>query len=255
MKMTGDTVFIPGATSGIGLELAIALQAKGNTVVVGGRRTELLERIRAEHPGISAVQIDISDPASIRTAAQQVLTEHPDVNVLIAMAGIMRVEDWHHPESFLQSAEEIITTNVLGTIRLIANFIEHLQARPEATVITVSSGLAFAPLKVTPSYNASKAAIHMLSETLRLQLADTTVSVKELQPPAVRTDLMPGQQESDFAMPLKDFVDEVITLLATQPDANEIQVERVKFLRYGEARGDYDHVVATLNASDPHARQ
>ncbi|OHU49223.1 SDR family oxidoreductase [Mycobacteroides chelonae] len=255
MKMTGNTVFIPGATSGIGLELAIALQAKGNTVVVGGRRTELLERIRAEHPGISAVQIDISDPASIRTAAQQVLTEHPDVNVLIAMAGIMRVEDWHHPESFLQSAEEIITTNVLGTIRLIANFIEHLQARPEATVITVSSGLAFAPLKVTPSYNASKAAIHMLSETLRLQLADTTVSVKELQPPAVRTDLMPGQQESDFAMPLRDFVDEVITLLETQPDANEIQVGRVKFLRYGEARGDYDHVVATLNASDPHARQ
>ena len=119
----------------------------------------------------------------------------------------------------------------------------------------MSSGLAFAPLKVTPSYNASKAAIHMLSETLRLQLADTTVSVKELQPPAVRTDLMPGQQESDFAMPLKDFVDEVITLLETQPDANEIQVERVKFLRYGEARGDYDHVVATLNASDPHARQ
>lgn len=255
MKMTGNTVFIPGATSGIGLELALALQAKGNTVVVGGRRTELLERIRAEHPGISAVQIDISDPASIHTAAQQVLTEHPDVNVLIAMAGIMRVEDWHHPESFLQSAEEIITTNVLGTIRLIANFIEHLQARPKATVITVSSGLAFAPLKVTPSYNASKAAIHMLSETLRLQLADTTVSVKELQPPAVRTDLMPGQQESDFAMPLKDFVDEVITLLETQPDANEIQVERVKFLRYGEARGDYDHVVATLNSSDPHARQ
>ena len=219
MKMTGNTVFIPGATSGIGLELAIALQAKGNTVVVGGRRTELLERIRAEHPGISAVQIDISDPASIRTAAQQVLTEHPDVNVLIAMAGIMRVEDWHHPESFLQSAEEIITTNVLGTIRLIANFIEHLQARPEATVITVSSGLAFAPLKVTPSYNASKAAIHMLSETLRLQLADTTVSVKELQPPAVRTDLMPGQQESDFAMPLKDFADEVIAPGEAERDA------------------------------------
>lgn len=255
MKITGNTVFIPGATSGIGLELAIALQAKGNTVIVGGRRTELLERISAEHPGISAVQIDISDPASIHTAAQQVLTDHPDVNVLIAMAGIMRVEDWHHPESFLQSAEEIITTNVLGPIRLIANFVEHLQAQPEATIITVSSGLAFAPLKVTPSYNASKAAIHMLSETLRLQLADTTVSVRELQPPAVRTDLMPGQQESDFAMPLKDFVDEVLTLLETQPDANEIQVERVKFLRYGEARGDYDHVVATLNASDPHTRQ
>lgn len=255
MKITDNTVFIPGATSGIGLELALALQAKGNTVIVGGRRTELLERIRAEHLGISTVQIDISDPESIRSAAQRILADHPGLNVLIAMAGIMRVEDWHHPESFLQSAEEIITTNVLGPIRLIANFIEHLQAQPEATIITVSSGLAFAPLKVTPSYNASKAAIHMLSETIRLQFADTTVAVKELQPPAVRTDLMPGQQESDFAMPLKDFVDEVVTLLETQPDANEIQVERVKFLRYGEARGDYDEVVATLNASDPHARQ
>lgn len=255
MKITDNTVFIPGATSGIGLELALALQAKGNTVIVGGRRTELLERIRAEHPGISTVQIDISDPESIRSAAQPILADHPGLNVLIAMAGIMRVEDWHHPESFLQSAEEIITTNVLGPIRLIANFIEHLQAQPEATIITVSSGLAFAPLKVTPSYNASKAAIHMLSESIRLQLADTPVAVKELQPPAVRTDLMPGQQESDFAMPLKDFVDEVVTLLETQPDATEIQVERVKFLRYGEARGDYDEVVATLNASDPHARQ
>jgi uncharacterized oxidoreductase len=255
MKITDNTVFIPGATSGIGLELALALHAKGNTVIVGGRRTELLERIPAEHPGISAVQIDISDPASIRTAAQRVLAEHPSVNVLIAMAGVMRVEDWHRPESFLESAEEIVTTNVLGPIRLIANFIEHLQAQPEATIVTVSSGLAFAPLKVTPSYNASKAAIHMLSESIRLQLADTRVAVKELQPPAVRTDLMPGQQESDFAMPLKDFVDEVVALLETQPDATEIQVERVKFLRYGEARGDYDEVVATLNASDPHARQ
>ncbi|MBA0046654.1 SDR family NAD(P)-dependent oxidoreductase [Mycobacteroides sp. LB1] len=255
MKISGNTVFIPGATSGIGLELALALQAKGNTVIVGGRRTELLEQISAEYPGISAVQIDIADPASIRTAAQQVLADHPNVNVLIAMAGIMRVEDWHHPESFLQSAEEIVTTNVLGPIRLIANFIEHLQAQPEATIITVSSGLAFAPLKVTPSYNASKAAIHMLSESIRLQLADTRVTVKELQPPAVRTDLMPGQQDSGFAMPLKDFVNEVVSLLETQPDAAEIQVERVKFLRYGEARGDYDEVVATLNAFDPHARQ
>ncbi|SIK19757.1 Putative short chain dehydrogenase/reductase [Mycobacteroides abscessus subsp. abscessus] len=255
MQISGNTVFIPGATSGIGLELALALQAKGNTVIVGGRRIELLDQIRRDHPGVSTVRIDISDPASIDIAAQQVLTDHPTLNILVTMAGIMLVEDWHHPESFLQSAEEIVTTNVLGPIRLIAAFIEHLQVRPEATIITVSSGLAFAPLKVTPSYNASKAAIHMLSESLRLQLADTRVEVKELLPPAVRTNLMPGQQESEFAMPLKDFIDEVIALLESEPDAHEIQVERVKFLRYGEVRGDYDDVVATLNASDPHARR
>ena len=118
----------------------------------------------------------------------------------------------------------------------------------------MSSGLAFTPLRATPSYNASKAAIHMLSESLRLQLAGSGVRVIELVPPSVRTALLPGQETSDFAMPLDEFTAEVMDLLKTQPDATEIQVERVKFLRYGEARGDYDQVVKTLNAADPHAR-
>jgi short-subunit dehydrogenase involved in D-alanine esterification of teichoic acids len=254
MNITGNTVFIPGATSGIGLALALALQDRGNTVIVGGRRTELLERIASEHPGIDTVGIDTSDPDSIRRAAAEVLAAHPDLNVLVAMAGIMRVEDWHTPAGFLDSAEAVVTTNVLGPIRLIGAFVEHLQSRPDATIVTVSSGLAFTPLKATPSYNASKAAIHMLSESIRLQLADTSVKIVELVPPSVRTALLPGQEESEFAMPLDEFVGEVVQLLESQPDAKEIQVERVKFLRYGEARGDYDQVVQVLNAADPHGK-
>ncbi|WAL63354.1 SDR family NAD(P)-dependent oxidoreductase [Amycolatopsis cynarae] len=254
MDISGNTIFIPGSTSGIGLALALALKDRGNTVIIGGRRTELLERIAAEHPGLGTVRIDTADAASIGAAAKEVLTRYPDLNVLITMAGVMRVEDWHQPETFLASAESVVTTNLLGPIRLIAAFVEHLRARPDATIVTVSSGLAFTPLKITPSYNASKAAIHMLSESLRLQLADTTVKVVELVPPAVRTALLPGQEESEFAMPLEEFVSEVVTLLETRPDAKEIQVEQVKFLRYGEARGDYDQVVQTLNAADPHGK-
>jgi uncharacterized oxidoreductase len=166
----------------------------------------------------------------------------------------MRIEDWHQPGSFLASAEAVVTTNVLGPIRLIAAFIEHLRTRPDATIVTVSSGLAFTPLAATPSYNASKAAIHMLSESIRLQLADTNVRVIELEPPSVRTALLPGQEESSFAMPLDEFTAEVMALFESRPDAKEIQVERVKFLRYGEARGDYDKVVAALNNSDPHGK-
>jgi uncharacterized oxidoreductase len=252
MDITGNTIFIPGATSGIGLALALALAARGNTIIVGGRRTQLLEQIAAEHPDIYTVQIDITDAASIAAAAQQVLARHPDLNVLVPMAGVMRIEDWHQPGSFLASAESVITTNVLGPVRLIAAFVEHLRAQPDATIVTVSSGLAFAPLRATPSYNASKAAIHMLSESLRLQLADTSVKVVELEPPAVRTGLLPGQENSEFAMPLDEFIAEVVTLFETQPDAREIQVERVKFLRYCEARGDYEQVVEVLNAADPH---
>jgi uncharacterized oxidoreductase len=253
MRISGNTIFIPGSTSGIGLALALALRAKGNTVIIGGRRKQLLDEISAEHPDLGTVQIDVADPASITAAARQVLADYPDLNVLIGMAGIMHVEDWHRPESFLESAEAVVTTNVLGPIRLIAAFIGHLQSRPDATIVTVSSGLGFAPLKVTPSYNASKAAVHLLTESLRLQLADTSVELKELVPPSVATDLIPGQRESSFAMPLDQFVSEVVDILEKDPDGKEILVDQVKFLRYGEARGDYDKVVATLNASDPHA--
>jgi uncharacterized oxidoreductase len=252
MNITGNTIFIPGSTSGIGLSLALALRARGNTVIVGGRRSDLLAKLAAEHPGLDTVLIDTTDPASVESAKNQVLDRHPDLNVLVTMAGIMNAEDWTEPESFLASAERVITTNVLGPVRLIAAFIEHLRKQPDATIVTVSSGLAFAPLKVTPSYNASKAAIHMLSESLRLQYADTAVRVVELVPPSVRTALMPGHEENELAMPLEEFTAEVMDLLAAQPDAKEIQVERVKFLRYGEARGDYDQVVAVLNHSDPH---
>jgi short-subunit dehydrogenase involved in D-alanine esterification of teichoic acids len=254
MNISGNTVFIPGSTSGIGLALALELRARGNTVIVGGRRAAELERIAAEHPGLDTVEIDTTDPASIASAAKDVLAKHPDLNVLIPMAGIMRVEDWSQPDSFLASAEAVVTTNLLGPIRLMAAFIEQLRAQPAATIITVSSGLGFTPLAATPSYNASKAAIHMLSESIRLQLAGTSVQVIELVPPSVRTGLLPGQEDSEVAMPLDDFITEAADLLAAQPDAKEIQVERVKFLRYGEARGDYDQVVATLNASDPHGK-
>ncbi|BCJ59537.1 SDR family oxidoreductase [Micromonospora endophytica] len=254
MDSSGNTIFIPGSTSGIGLALALELQARGNTVIVGGRRTELLDKIAADHPGIDTVTIDTADPASIAAATQEVLARHPELNVLITMAGIMRVEDWHQPESFLASAESVVATNVLGPIRLIAAFIEHLRSRPDATIMTVSSGLAFTPLKATPSYNASKAAIHMLSESLRLQLADTSVKVVELVPPGVRTELLPGHENNEVAMPLDEFVREVLGLIEKQPDATEIQVERVKFLRYAEVRGDYATVIETLNATDPHGR-
>jgi uncharacterized oxidoreductase len=254
MNISGNTIFIPGATSGIGLALALALAERGNTVIIGGRRSELLGRLAAEHPGLDTVVIDTTDPASITAAAKEVLARHPSLNVLVPMAGIMRAEDWHQPGSFLASAESVITTNVLGPIRLIAAFIEHLEAQPDATIMTVSSGLAFTPLAVTPSYNASKAAIHMLSESIRLQYAGTSVKVVELEPPSVRTELMPGQQDNERAMPLDDFIAAVMSLLETQPDIREVQCEQVKFLRYGEARGDYDQVVATLNATDPHGK-
>jgi len=247
MRINGNTIFIPGATSGIGLALALRLQEAGNQVIVGGRRTELLEEIAAQHSGIDTIRIDTADAASIAAAASEVIARHPDLNVLIPMAGIMRAEEWTAPGSFLKTAEATVTTNVLGPIRLIAAFAEHLLAQPDATIMTVSSGLAFAPLQATPTYNATKAAVHQLSESLRLQFSGTSVRIVELVPPSVQTDLMPGHAEDPHAMPLADYIDETMMILETQPDVTEVLVERVKFLRYGEVRGDQAQVIAALN--------
>lgn len=244
MDITGNTVFIPGATSGIGLALAIRLQQRGNTVVIGGRRTELLAQLEKEH-GFDTVRIDMADRESIRQASETVLAAHPELNVVVAMAGIMRSEDWHSPAGFLADAEEVVTTNLLGPIRLIAEFVDHLRTRPAATIMTVSSGLAFVPLAITPSYDATKAGIHNLSEAIRVQLADTSVRVVELVPPAVATDLLPGTDS--HGMPLDAFADEVISLIESQPDAQEILVEAVHPLRFAEANGAYPATLARLN--------
>lgn len=244
MNLDHNTVFIAGATSGIGLGLALRFQAAGNRVIIGGRRTELLAQIAAHHPGIETVVIDTSDPQSIAMAAADVLHRFPELNVLVIAAGIMEPEDVHTAD-FLAVAERTVTTNLLGPIRLLAAFTAALATQPHATVITISSGLAFVPLPFTPTYNATKAAIHSLSRGIRIQLADTSVQVIELIPPAVRTALM-GQQDSEQAMPLEAYLDETMTLLQTLPYAEEIVVENVKFLRNAETNGSYNHVLALL---------
>lgn len=246
MNITGNTIFIPGATSGLGLGLALRFQAAGNHVIVGGRRTELLDRIVAENPGIDSVQIDTADAASIERATQRVVAEHPELDAVILMAGIMQPEDLHSA-GFLDTAERTITTNLLGPIRLIAALVPHLASRPSATIMTVSSGLAFVPLPATPTYSATKAAIHSFTQSLRVQLADTSIEVLELAPPAVATSLM-GQEDDPNAMPVEEFLDETMSILASQPDAQEILVSRVNFLRFAEREGRTDEVLTILSA-------
>jgi len=244
MNITGHTVFIPGATSGIGLGLALRLRAVGNTVIVGGRRTALLDQLTREHPGLHSVVIDTTDPVSIAAAYEEVTSAYPQLDVLITMAGIMHPENLRDP-AFLEVAERTINTNLLGPIRLVAAFEPFLERQPNATIVTVSSGLASVPLPATPTYSATKAAIHSFSESLRVQLAGTSIQVIELVPPAVATALM-GQQENPHAMPLDEFLDEIMALLETQPDAHEILVENVKFLRHAEANGRYAEVLDAL---------
>ncbi len=233
MNSTGNTVFIPGATSGIGLGMALRWAAAGNEVIVGGRRADEIT-----YPSLSTVVLDVTDPQSIAAATERVVAEHPELNVLVTMAGIMRAEDLRSP-AFLPNAEAQIETNVLGTVRLVAALTPHLMTRPDATIMTVSSGLAFVPYPATPTYNATKAFVHVFTESLRVQLRDAGVRVVELVPPGLRTELMPGQAGNAALPTVDEFLDEVFALLETQPDADEVTVGAVRFYRDAEREGRY----------------
>jgi uncharacterized oxidoreductase len=244
MKTTGNTIFFTGGTSGLGLGLARRFRELGNTVIISGRRQDLLDRIAAED-GIEGIALDVADPDSIARAFEQV-TETHDVNVLVTMAGIMQVEDLRDP-GHLATAEQTIEINLLGTIRTVAAFTPYLLKQRDPAILTVSSGLASVPLTITPTYSATKAAIHSYTQSLRIQLADAGVQVIEVVPPAVRTALM-NQEDDERAMPLEEYLDETMDLLRQHPDADEILVDRVRFLRDAERENRYDQVIGMLNS-------
>ncbi|MGW0420561.1 SDR family oxidoreductase [Streptomyces sp. NPDC003015] len=246
MKITGNTILITGGTSGIGLGLALRLHEAGNKVIVAGRRKELLDEITTEHPGIDVLVLDVADPDSIARARETVAASHPGLNVLVNNAGIMLRENVLDPAG-LQVAEDHVTINLLGTIRMTYAFLPLLVGKDDAVVMNVSSALAFVPYPITPTYSATKAALHSFSESLRIQLAgaDAGVQVIEVVPPGVRTTLL-GQQDDENSMPLDDFLTETLKLLREKPDTKELVVERARFLRDAVANGSYDDVLAML---------
>ena len=237
MKITGNSILITGGGSGIGRGLAEAFHKLGNKVIIAGRRKQLLDETTAANPGMASAILNIEDAASINAFAAKLVADFPGLNVVINNAGIMRPENLL-TQTDLTDAEATITTNLLGPIRLTTALLPQLVKQPSAAIITVSSGLAFIPMAMTPTYNATKAAIHSYSQALRYQLKSTNVRVLELVPPYVQTELMGSQQAADpRAMPLKDYLTETIELIRTQPDATEILVERVKPLRFAEQNG------------------
>lgn len=246
MQLNGNTVLITGGGSGIGRALAEAFYARGNQVVIAGRRKQVLDEVTAANPGMEAVVLDIEDADAIQSFADQLGSEYPTLNVAIHSAGIMRAESVR--EGKLDDAEATVATNLLGPIRLTAALLPLLVAQPRASIITISSGLAFMPMAATPTYNATKAAIHSYTQSLRHQLKDTPVQVLELIPPYVRTSLMgEGQANDPNAMPLEDFIAETMHILETSRDVTEIVVERVKPLRFAEAGGNYDAFFKQFN--------
>lgn len=246
MKNSGNTMLITGGGSGIGEALAHRFHDAGNKVIIAGRRLEALQQAAAGRDNVHRMELDVESGDGIEAFAQQLLASHPDVNVLINNAGIMRVEEAGRRRD-LADAEATITTNLLGPIRLTNALIDHLSSQRDAAIVNVSSGLGFVPLVATPTYSATKAAIHAYTVALR-QALENRVEVIELVPPAVQTGLTPGQETREGYLPLKDFIDEVMSLFEQTPTPPEILVERVGFLRDAEAEGRFAEAFAALNS-------
>lgn len=248
MKTTGNTILITGGGSGIGRALAEAFHALGNKVIISGRRKAVLDAVTAANPGMASLVMDATEAEGIRIFADELVKTHPSLNAVINNAGIMKNEDIAAAPDYLDIAEETIATNLLAPIRLTAALLPHFLNQPQAAVLTVSSGLAFVPMVVTPTYSATKSAIHAYSVALREQLKDTPVEVIEIVPPYVQTTLQGNHQATDErAMPLDAFISEVMDILTNRPDEKEVVVERCKPLRFAVQNGNFDKVFTMVN--------
>ncbi|GAA3799814.1 SDR family oxidoreductase [Cellulomonas soli] len=244
MDITNRTILVTGATSGIGRGLAERLADAGSTVVVAGRRADLLAEV-SRHPRIHPLVLDVTDPVSIAAAVTELADRFPALDTVVLNAGVMLPEDLRTGAD-LATAELTVATNLLGPIRLAAALVPLIAGRPGAALLTTTSGLAYVPLPATPTYNATKAALASWTESLRVQLAGL-VEVVEIAPPAVRTTLM-GQQTAETAIPLDAFLEETVTLLRQEPTPPQILVEAVHPLRYARERGTYDAVLGALSS-------
>jgi uncharacterized oxidoreductase len=247
MKPTNNTILITGGGSGIGLGLAREFRKLGNQVIVSNRSQKRLAAAKAE--GFATYEIDMSDAASIQAMARQVLADYPALNGVIQNAGIMQPEDLKAGGAG-SAQDETVAINLLGPMRLNNVLIPHLLKQQSAFIMTVTSGLAFLPSAMFPTYCATKAAIHSYSQSLRYQLQGTSVEVLELAPPYVQTSLTGEHQMSDpNAMPLESFISEVMAILNEQPGPEEILVERVRSLRFAESKGidNYNQQFKSLN--------
>jgi uncharacterized oxidoreductase len=248
MKQTGNVILITGGGSGLGRGLAEAFHQAGNRVIITGRRQSVLDDTVRAHPGMKAMRLDVANPADIERFAAVVRVKAPKLNVLINNAGIMKPENLKAGMKDLVVAEQTIATNLLGPLRLTAALLPTLLAQPEATIMTVSSGLAFVPIATNATYCATKAAIHSWTQSLRYQLRDTSVEVLEIAPPYVQTELTGAHQLTDpNAMPLGEFLQETMELLKNPPVSGEILVKRVHPQRFAEHEGKYDELYAQRN--------
>jgi uncharacterized oxidoreductase len=211
VELSGQTVLITGGASGIGFGLAEQFLLAGSTVIICGRSEDKLAKARDQHAQLHTRVCDVADPQERVALFDWASSTFPTLNVLVNNAGIQqRIALLESPP--WESIEGEIAINVAAPIHLTGLFVQHLTAQPEAAIINVTSGLAFIPLAHMPIYCATKAALHSFTLSLRRQLSATSVTVVEVVPPAVDTDLG-GAGLHTTGTPLPEYINGVVEQL------------------------------------------
>ncbi|MFF3024299.1 SDR family oxidoreductase [Gottfriedia sp. NPDC057948] len=234
MKLTGNTILITGGSTGIGLAFAERFIKLGNKVIVTGRRENVLKNAKEKFPDLITHVSDLSSESDRVSLFNWVTKNYPEVNVLVNNAGIQQrfnvlnsdaQNDW-------QYFNKEITTNIEAPFHLSMLFAPYFATKETATIMNVSSGLAFTPLVIAPIYSATKAALHSFTMSLRHQLSDTSVEVIEIAPPAVNTDLG-GAGLHTHGEPLDEFADGIFMGLkeGKQEIGYGTSVERLRMSR------------------------
>jgi len=248
MKTTGNTVLITGGATGIGLSLAEAFVNNNNKVVICGRREAQLREAKKKLPQIHYTVCDLSNESKRKFLYEWVCSNFSDINILVNNAGIQRMINFKRGVNELFFGEDEIEVNLKAYIHLCALFTPLFLEKEGAAIINISSGLCFVPIAIMPVYCATKAAIHSFSQSLRVQLNDTSVKVFEVIPPTVDTELDKGAREKrdqkDRGIPPVEVAK--ATMKALENNQYEVAIGMAENLKTG-SRANPEQVLRKIN--------
>jgi len=191
----GKSVWLVGASSGIGEATAAALHAAGARLFVSARNAESLQTFVARHPGAVAVPLDVTDASAVQAAARTVLANGP-LDLMLYCAGYykeLRASDYSIKEMLMHNQ-----VNYVGAVEVLGAVLPGMMARKAGHISLISSVAGYRGLPKSLAYGPTKAALINLAETLYVDLQDSHVGVSLVCPGFVKTSLT---AQNDFAMP------------------------------------------------------
>jgi short-subunit dehydrogenase len=182
-RFKDQVVLVTGATSGIGLQAALAFAGEGAVVVGTGRDRARLDALAARVASVDL--LDVTSDASVRGAVGRILDRHGRIDVLVNNAGVGLFKTWQ--QTPVDEMQRIMDVNLYGAVRVTRELLPAMLERRSGAIVNVASVAGKRAYAKHTAYCASKHALIGWSEALRCDLADTGVDVVVVCPPAVRT--------------------------------------------------------------------